>query len=76
MLALLLTGCTDVNQTNSFVDQPTSDTVQASDAAETPEETQPPRATLYEQPTFTPEAMAVPTPSPETTPEEPSGFNG
>lgn len=84
LLALLLAGCTSVNQTNSFVVLSPSETVGASEAGVVPE------AAAASEVTATPEATAAPnatlppvvplivqpTPTPETgepsPPETPS----
>jgi len=88
VFALLLSGCTQVNQTNSFVDMPTAETVEQTEVPAAPDMTQPPTmapnivpATITDVPQTT--TMPMPTDqldiSPEATPEEtpaPNGLNG
>ena len=70
VLALLLAGCTDINQNNSFVGQPTAETQTQTEVPEMPDATLPPAAEI--QPVVTPEAALAPAgeqmlnPSPQT----------
>lgn len=66
VLALCMAGCTDVNQTNSFVDLPTAEPVQQTAVPTAPDITQPPVITQ------TPQSTAVPA----QTETEPQGEPG
>ncbi len=59
VLALLLAGCTDINQNNSFVGQPTAEPATQTQIPETPEATQPPAATTDLGPADTFEPMGT-----------------
>ena len=86
-LALLLAGCTTVNQTNSFAELPTpeaTDTPQITGAPEmtdipvvTATPTLPPMVQLEVQPTNAPGSTGIPPSEPTETPDSsPNGFNG
>ncbi|MFH1512529.1 MAG: hypothetical protein ABIG45_04140 [Bacillota bacterium] len=81
LLALLLAGCTAVNQTNSFVDQTLPEVTASPVATVAPETTPPPVVQLNVQPTPAPglpvtPAPDTPSPAPEESPGEFGGFNG
>ena len=85
ILALLLAGCTEINQNNSFSVNPAPETQSAPEVTATPEVTpapegvQPPVVLLEIEPTSAPGAtdmppMATPTATPAQS--SPGGFNG
>jgi|GEM_PF-3423672 len=90
VLALLLAGCTDINQNNSFVGQPTAKPAAQTEIPVTPAATQPPVITPDAQPLVIPEMTLAPggenpisidmpdvtEPLPTDTPAPNSGFNG
>jgi hypothetical protein len=79
-LALLLAGCADINQNNSFAELPTPETTAMPEVTATPELTPPPVVHLEILPTLAPGTTATPAPptpsQPLESPGEFGGFNG
>lgn len=79
-LALLLAGCAQINQTNSFAELPTPETTAMPEGTATPEFTPPPVVHLEIVPTLAPGTTATPPPptpsQPEESPGDFDGFNG
>lgn len=79
-LVLLLAGCAQINQTNSFVELPTPEPSAEQGITAPPAWTPPPPVRLEIVPTFAPGTTVTPPPptpsQPEESPGEFGGFNG